>query len=353
MRRILLDNISSRMKLAKPLYSSDGTVLFNAGTQMNAGITYQLKKLKVTYVYIEEDSAFDIDVPDVINEKTRVNAVASVKELFEKVRLGQNIDLNQIRKTVDLLVSELSKNKGMVNFIDMRTVDDYLYSHSVNVCVLSIMAGISIGYDKECLNELGVGALLHDIGKLGVSPELLAKNGRFSQQEEDEIKEHPLIGFNILDKNPKISSLSAQCVMQHHERINGSGYPKGCKGDEINRYAQIVGIADVYDALVSGSCYRRATSVYEAIALIKKASGTCFNNELVQVFTDNIAVYPIGSVVRLSNKQIGVVVDVSRESKTKPVLRILLDENKVPVTDFSEIDLSKNTSLYIADTVER
>jgi HD-GYP domain-containing protein (c-di-GMP phosphodiesterase class II) len=342
------------MKLAKPLYNADGMILLNAGIELQDRFIDRLKELDVSYIYVEDDLTQDIDVPDVIGEKTRVEAVSSAKKIVEQIKLGRGVDAAQAKKVTNTLVDELCRNKGvMANFSDMRTRNDYLFSHSVNVCVLSIMTGISLGFDELRLQDLGVGALLHDVGKIEINPDILNKNGRLTVEEAEEIKKHPSLGFNLLRSNPDISLISAHCAFQHHERYDGSGYPRGLKEDQIHQYAQIVSIADVYDALTSDATYRRAMPVYEAIAIITKAGGSYFDSELVKAFVDNIAIYPIGSVVRLNNNQIGVVVDISREFKSRPVVRILFDEHKQPVTKLIELDLSKNPRLYIADVVER
>jgi HD-GYP domain-containing protein (c-di-GMP phosphodiesterase class II) len=253
-----------------------------------------------------------------------------------------------------MLVDELRRNQGLlVNFIDMRTRGDYLFSHSVNVCILSIMTGIGLEYDELKLRDLGIGALMHDIGKLEISSDILNKTGRLSQEEVEEIKKHPIYGFETLRRNPDISLMSAHCAFQHHERYDGSGYPRGLTGNGIHEFAHIVAIADVYDALTSDVSYRSAVPVYEALAIILKATGTLFDERLVTCFMENIAVYPIGTVVRLNTNQIGVIVDISRENKTKPVIRIITNEHKEMVNELVEIDLQKNPRVYIADVVER
>ncbi len=354
MRRILLENITSGMKLAKPLYNADGMILLNAGIELRERFIDRLKELDVTYVYVEDELTSDIDIPDIISEKTRIEAITSAKTIMEQIKLGKNVDADQAKKITNMLVDELCHNHGaLLNFIDMRTNNDYLFGHSVNVCVLSIMTGISLGFDELRLRDLGVGALLHDVGKTKIAPELLNKTGRLTADETTEIKKHPTFGFEILRKNPDISLVSAHCAYQHHERYDGSGYPRGLKGQEIHQFAHIVAIADVYDALTSDAIYRKAIPVYEALAIISKAAGVYFDAELINKFTENIAVYPIGSVVRLNNNQFGVVVDISRECKSKPVVRIIFDENKKQVNKLIEIDLSKNSRLYIADVVER
>lgn len=354
MRRILLDNIAAGMKLAKPLYSADGSILLNAGVELKDFYLHRLKELDLTYIYIEDDLTADIDIPDVISEKARVEAVVNAKQIMDKIKVGKGVDAGQAKLVANSLVDELCRNRGtLLNFVDMRTKNDYLFTHAVNVCILSIMTGISLGYDELRLRDLGVGALLHDVGMTQIPGELINKAGRLTPEENTIIKRHPELGFEILRRNPDISLMSAHCAYQHHERHNGCGYPRQIKGSQIHQFAQIVAITDVYDALTADTPYRRAMPVYEAITIVQKASGVYFDSEIVDKFSENVAIYPIGTVVRLSNKQIGVVVDLSRDVKTKPIIRIISDENKQQVNTLVEIDLVKNPSIYIADVVER
>ncbi|MCE5287070.1 MAG: HD-GYP domain-containing protein [Pelosinus sp.] len=353
MRRILLNNIAAGMKLARPLYTADGTVLLNAGIDLNERFVSRLKEFDLSYIYIEDELTQDIDVQDVVSEKTRVEAVAAAKNIMENVRLGRGVDSEQAKKIANMLVDELCGKRGtMLNLIDMRTRSDYLFAHAVNVCVLSILTGLNMGYDEIRLRDLGIGALMHDIGKLQISSEICNKAENLTPKEETEFKRHPEIGFEILRKNQEFSILSAHCAFQHHEHYDGSGYPRGLRQEEIHQYAGIVAIADRYDALISDTPKHSAISVYEALAIITRAAGTYFAPEIVENFVKNIAVYPIGSMVRLSNNQVGVVVDFSRENKTKPVVRIITDENRQQINTLQEIDLSKNPALYIAGVEE-
>jgi HD-GYP domain-containing protein (c-di-GMP phosphodiesterase class II) len=354
MRRILLDNIVAGMKIAKPLYSADGKILLNAGLEVKDSYVRRLRELDLSYIYVEDELTADIEVPDVVSEKARIEAVNTAKNIMDNVKLGKMVDAGQAKKTANNLVDELCRNKGtLVNFIDLRTRSDYLFNHSVSVCILSIMTGISLGYDELRLRDLGVGALLHDIGKIMLDPDLLNKSDRLTTKELEETRKHSQLGFDILRKNPDISLLAAHCAFQHHERYDGSGYPRGLSGGEIHEFAQIVALADAYDALTSDVSYRAAVPVYEALAIIANETESYFNPEVVNNFTGNIAIYPIGTVVRLSNNEIGVVVDISKEVKHKPVVRIIADENQQRIDRIVEIDLSKNSRLYIADVVER
>ena len=348
MRRCALQDIQAGMKLARPIYGADGQALLNAGVALRVSYIERLHELDISHIYVEDELTQDIDVPDVVGENVRQEVVMSARAIIEGSRVGQGLDIDRAKKTANLLVDELSRNRGMlVNFTDMRARGDYLFSHVANVCILSIMTGMNLGYDELRLRDLGVGALLHDVGQIFIPQAIIDKKEKLTSEEVQTIRRHPELGFELIRKSPEVSVLSAHCAFQHHERVDGSGYPRGLREDEIHPYAQIVGIADIFDALSSNSVYRRALPPQEALAILQKSSGHLFSAEPVQAFCDNIAVYPVGSLVRLNTQQIGVVVDISRAAKTRPVVRIVLDELNQRVERFWEIDLSKQPQVCI------
>lgn len=192
MRRILLDNVTPGMKLGKPLYSADGKILLNAGLELKNSYIERLKNLEVSYIYVEDDLTADIDIPDVVDEKARVEAVAAAKTIMDGIKLGKAVDAGHAKKVANDLVDELCRNRGvLVNFVDMRAKNDYLFSHCVNVCILSVLTGMSMGYDELRLRDLGVGALLHDVGQTQVDGEILNKTQPLTPAEIAEIKNHP------------------------------------------------------------------------------------------------------------------------------------------------------------------
>ncbi|HWR39018.1 MAG TPA: HD-GYP domain-containing protein [Patescibacteria group bacterium] len=354
MRRCALQDIRAGMKLARPIYSPDGTILLSAGMELRSSYIERLNVLDISHVYIEDELTQDIDIPDVVDESVRREVVTAARSIIEHSRVGKGIDAERAKKTANMLVDELSSNRGtLVNFTDMRARGEYLFSHVANVCILSIMTGMNLGYDQLRLRDLGVGALLHDVGQIFIPKEIFDKNEKLTQEEVDAIRRHPELGFELIRKSPEISILSAHCAFQHHERVDGSGYPRGLQGSDVHQYAQIVGIADVFDALSSNSAYRRALHPREALAILQKASDKFFDEAILQAFCDNIAVYPIGSLVRLNTKQIAVVVDISREAKSRPVVRIVLDEWNQKMANFLEIDLSKHPQVYVESIVNQ
>jgi HD-GYP domain-containing protein (c-di-GMP phosphodiesterase class II) len=231
-------------------------------------------------------------------------------------------------------------------------VDDYTFAHSVNVCVLSIISGIGLGYSISRLKELGVGAILHDIGKLKVPQELLKKPSQLTVEEFEEIKKHTIYGYEILKNNKKVSMVSAFIAFGHHERYDGSGYPLQLKGESIHHCARIVAVADVYDALTSDRVYRKKIKPHEAIEYILSLSAHHFDEEIVQSFIRFVAIYPVGTGVILNTKERGVVISENKDMPTKPVIRVVYSEKGKKVSKYYEIDLSSSKNVFITEACE-
>lgn len=232
---------------------------------------------------------------------------------------------------------------------DMLITDHYLYQHSVNVCIYTTMLGIAHGYDREDLLSLSMGSLLHDIGKTKVSPEILLKPGKLTVEEFDEIKKHPEHGFQILKEEPGISLRVAHCAFQHHERNNGSGYPRGIEGNEIHEFAKWISVADTYDAITSHRVYRSGKLPHEALEVLYTGAGSLYDTDKLILFRDKIAIYPIGTEVRLNTGVAGVIADLNKLLPSRPIVRILQNEGGESLTIPYEVDLSKNLSMTITE----
>jgi HD-GYP domain-containing protein (c-di-GMP phosphodiesterase class II) len=221
----------------------------------------------------------------------------------------------------------------------------------VNVAVLSVMTGISLGYNELKLRDLGVGALLHDLGKVKIDERIYNKPGSLTSEEFDTIKLHTTYGFEMLQSMKSVNILCAHVAFQHHERFDGQGYPRGMKGKEIHDFARIVSLADVYDALTADRPYRRALRPYHAVEYLNSMGGTQFDPDLTKAFVEHIAIYPVGSYVNLNTKQKAIVVSVNKPNKTRPVVRVLTDIDGNPTTPF-ELDLSTAPTLFINGFIE-
>ncbi|MDS1029334.1 HD-GYP domain-containing protein [Bacillota bacterium LX-D] len=357
MRKVRIDYLQPGMKVARPVISSDGYVLLNTDIVLKKSYIEQLKFFNVSAIYIHDDLAPDLDVCDVISDNTRMEAIRSVKELVVNIRDNifkeKKIIVRQekIINTIKNIISDLLKNEDLVvNLTDIRTADSYTFAHSVNVCVLSILTGINLNFSENQLFHLGTGALLHDIGKTLIPNEIINKPGKLDEQEREKIKMHTIFDYNILENQSEISSFAAKVALQHHERIDGSGYPHGLKGKKIHLYSQITGIADVYDALTSDRVYRKAFLPHEAYEFLSGTGGTIYDYNLVKVFLSQIAPYPVGTFVKLNTGEIGVVVDVPKELTIRPVIRVFFKENRL-VKEPYELKLTHLTQVVIKDII--
>ncbi|HOV42638.1 MAG TPA: HD-GYP domain-containing protein [Syntrophothermus lipocalidus] len=350
MRRVAVELLEPGMIVARSIFDSEGNCLLGAGVTLTDYYIQRLKELGIVSIYVEDD-LFDSlgEIKEPISEQTRLETIKEVRKNFQALEANRRINTRHVKKMVDTILDELMSNREvLINLSDIRTYDDYTFSHSCNVCVLSLLTGITLGYNELKLKELGIGALLHDIGKIRVSKELLNKRGELTKNEYAEIKKHAAYGFDILRTYEDIPLLSAHIAFQHHERWDGKGYPRGLNQEQIHEYARIVAVADVYDALLADRPYRSAYSINQAVAILNHMSGLYFEPRILAALVSNVAVYPIGSVVMLNTGEIGVVVDVNRNAPTRPVVRVVLDRRLLRLKNPHEVDLSNLSTVYIA-----
>jgi HD-GYP domain-containing protein (c-di-GMP phosphodiesterase class II) len=208
------------------------------------------------------------------------------------------------------------------------------------------MLGLTYGYGKDELMTLGLGALLHDIGKTKVPLDVLRKPGKLSEAEFAEIKKHAEYGYLMLKDEPNVPLLAAHCAYQHHERLNGSGYPRGITGEAIHEYARWIGLVDSYDAMTTHRVYRSAMLPHEALEVLFTGAGTLYDQEKIALFRDKIALYPLGVTVRLNTGEIAVVVDLNASAAHRPIVRVLENADGETVPPY-EIDLSKKLTILI------
>ena len=352
MRKVQIDYVKPGMKLARSIFTSNGNILLGCGVELTQRYIDWLKEKGIFNVYIEDDISEGIEIKDVISDETRIRAEKIVKNVMVDIIENNQISEEfQIKKVVNQIVDELLENKDvLVNLNDMRLMDEYTFGHCVNVCVLSIMTGIAMGYNELRLRDLGVGALLHDVGKMRIPVSILKKPGRLTDNEYDEIKRHTILGFDILRNCDAISKISANTALTHHERCDGTGYPNGLHKDEIHEFSKIVAIADVYDAMTTDRIYRKAVQPYEAVEYLLEMGNTQFDYSIVKIFMNNISIYPEGSGVVLNTGEKGLVVKVNKGFPTRPHVRIIYDRNGHRCNKFEEIDLISHPSVFIVDS---
>jgi HD-GYP domain-containing protein (c-di-GMP phosphodiesterase class II) len=348
------------MQLAKSIYSDEGLVLLAEGVELTEPLLNRLKELGMRFLYIRDPLTEGIDVREPISQETRRRAMHTLKRTFRdyidrpaRHAIGVYPYVGrEMREVMRLIIDDLSSNRdAMMMLMDMQAVDHYLYSHSLNVCIYTTMLGLAHGYQGEDLLTLGLGALLHDIGKTQIDMQVLLKPGKLDERELAEMRRHAEIGYLLLKDEPNIPLIAAHCAYQHHERINGSGYPRGLQGDEIHEFAKWIAIVDSYDAMTSYRVYRNTMLPHQAVEALYAGSGTLYDTEMLKVFRDNVAIYPVGIGVRLSTGQEAVVVDLNATSVHRPIVRVLTDEEGHELTQPYDLDLSKQLSIVIREVL--
>ncbi|MGZ9583257.1 HD-GYP domain-containing protein [Paenibacillus marinisediminis] len=343
------------MKLAKKIYNDEGMVLLGEGVELSKLYIDRLISMGISCVYVEDERTEGIVAPDMLSDETRRAANKMIRREFKQLMA----DSTSRKRTVpnlgkpflelmENIIDDISSNsEAMVMLGDIQTTDYYVYRHSLNVCVYSTMFGIHYGYNREDLKTLAMGALLHDIGKTQIKAETLNKPGRLTTEEYEHMKTHAEIGYRILKDIPNIPLLTAHCAFQHHERLNGSGYPRGIQSKEIHEFAKWIAIADSYDAMTTHRVYRTAMMPHEALEILYTGSNTLYEQHMLQLFRDRIAVYPLGMTVELSTGEIGVVSQINPQYPQRPIIRLLLDPYGQPYQDLRDIDLSTSLNIII------
>jgi HD-GYP domain-containing protein (c-di-GMP phosphodiesterase class II) len=348
MQRVSTSNLQPGQVIGRDIFNADGDVLLRWGIVLTEKYIKRLIELGIYSVYIENPYVKEITIPEAINERIRIKAIKILKDNFLRIKASNILDVREFSAIANVVVDEVCANRNLlIHLTDVRAYDDYTFIHSVNVSILAVFAGIGLGYGKTKLKELALGGLLHDVGKMFVPKEILNKPAKLTEAEMEIMKGHSLLGFELLRKNPEVSLLVAHMAFQHHERPNGSGYPRGLQGDEIHEYANIIAIADVYDALISDRPYRRGILPHEAYEVLLELTRTQLDLNILKVFFKYVAIFPVGSLVQINTGEIGVVIEVRQQFPLKPQIRIILDAKGHAVDKVYEMNLKDTPTQFI------
>ncbi|KNZ71029.1 metal dependent phosphohydrolase [Thermincola ferriacetica] len=339
MRRVLTGNLTPEMSIARTIFSANGFPLLAAGTQLNDVYIGKLASLGINAIYVKTGMDNMIHVYDPVSERTRAEAIKALKKVFLEFAKTGKLRTDLISGHVNNIVDEALRNrKKVINTLDVRSMEDYLYGHCVNVCILAVLTAINMEYNELQLRDIGLGAILHDLGHMLVEKEILQKQGPLTPEEMAKIRKHCEYGFEPLRELRNISLLSAHTAYQHHERFDGSGYPRGLRGHDIHEYARIVAICDVFDAMTMDRPFHRAYHPHEAMKLITESAGKLFDPEIVAIFKRIVACYPAGDFVEMSSGEVGIICDHIKEAEScKTLALILLDKHKRPLVHAQEI----------------
>lgn len=339
MRYLPIAKIDEEMFLANTIFSNDGKILLNKRTKLSPSYIKRLENLRYTHLYIYNSEDEKWDCSGLISDKIRAEAMAVLWDSLISAVKRQPINANKVIFTIEgILRDVLQRPDALFNLIDTKTIENYIYNHSINVCILSILMGKKLELEREQLKELAIGAFLHDLGTAYIGSST-KKINELSTQDTVQIRQHTKHGFEILKNISNFSFHTANIAYQHHEREDGSGYPMGLIGKDLHLYSKIVAVADSYDAMISDRAYRKALWSGEALAELEQDSPLKYDPKVVDALIQSVAVYPVGSVVLLSNGEQAVVVEVT---SSKTILQHLQTTDDFPeVYKDSELQIEK------------
>ena len=273
--------------------------------------------------------------------KICAQAKQAVTSMFQEARMGKAVDAANARKLVEEISDSVTRNPGaLISIARLKTADDYTYMHSVAVCALMIALGRQLGLDEELIRKLGIAGLLHDLGKAMMPLEVLNKPGKLTDEEFRIMKSHPEEGYKLLQESHGVDEITFDVVLHHHEKTDGSGYPKGLKGDEISLHAKMGAVCDVYDAITSNRPYKAGWDPAESLRKMAEWANGHFDPTVFQAFVKSLGIYPIGSLVRLGSGRLGIVVDQSPKSLLMPRIKVFFSTRSSARIRPELIDLS-------------
>lgn len=339
MRKITLQELSSGMKLARSIHTPDGRILAAAGTVATTNLINRLPDLGLHSLYIETGTTTE----DLLSEKTYLFLLRKFYELETSIQNGKDGAFDLIKEPLFAMLDEVSAGNNILYFDSFhRPLGTELSGHSINVAVLSTVIGLVLGYNALRLKELAIGALLHDIGRLRLPPELWKRVPQ-TTQERATMEEHPGLSFQMLRGRSDITAVAANIAYQHHERLDGKGYPRGLSGEKIIEAAKIVAVANIFDAMTSESPQRPALSPGKAMNYLRSNAGSLFDVMAVAALVKRVAEYPIGVKVRLSNGKIAEVTRLNKEDARRPYVAY---EQSGP-----EVDLLARPEIHIVEDI--
>lgn len=290
-------------------------------------------------------------------KKTYDQSHKYIIDTLQSVRMGNGVDVETAKGLVSQLTDSIIQNESaLVLLSQLKQHDEYTVRHSLNVCILALLLGKHMDFTEQDLRVLGVGALLHDIGKMKLPDKILNKPGKLEWEEFELIKEHPDIGYRLLKQKSGLPWGALDVVRSHHERVDGSGYPRGLDSERIGMFPRITSVVDVYDAITTNRAYHDGISPHEALRQMYESHAGAFPEELLDRFIQCLSIFPIGSLVELDNGDIGVVMSVNHHKHLLPVVLLVLNKERVPyfprkVCNLELLDM-RGSPVHIAKILE-
>jgi len=353
MRIISLNSIKGNELLARDIISSNDTVLISTGAVIKKEYVKRLMDFGIENIYVEDEYAKGVNLNDSLEIQIKDQCQEVVKQILENYSYHSNTELQEIKKVADEVILDiLSEPEVIYNISGIREKSESTFSHSLNVCVLSVILAIRMKIHKDKVRDIAIGSLLHDIGFTYITIDYQnLQIETCSEKEKREIKKHIIYGYSAVEKMDWLSLTSKDIIISHHERIDGTGYPFHIKGDRIKIGSKIVAVCDEFDSRVYGNLTEKM-KVHDAIDYIVSQAGVTFDFFVVKALIDSVAAYPTGTMIITNQGETGIVLRQNAKCPTRPVIRIVRDKEGNQLENWIEKDLTKELTLFIKDTID-
>ncbi|WMJ21989.1 HD-GYP domain-containing protein [Paludicola sp. MB14-C6] len=322
------ENLKPGMILAKDIWCRSSFLpLLCAGNKLSDRIIQNFNEKEIRGAYIECPGSEGIEIEEIIPMEVKVRVSAEIEQIFKCMQNEKGsifTCMDTLNRVADYLVDIITENDDcMLNIIDLKNYNEYAYVHSMQVGILSTLIGRKMAYSSSKLKDLAISGILHDIGKTFVPTAILDKEGPLTSDEYSIMQKHPKFGIDKLMSCGSISGDVLEGIINHHEKVDGTGYPYHLVEDEISEFGKIIAIADVYDALTSTRTYRDAWEPHAAINYMMSCTDSHFNVDLLSKFLTVVAAYPVGVLVKLNNGLVGVVTNTVEGLPLNPIVKVL------------------------------
>ena len=349
MRIVAVDELTNEMILSREIIDCEtARVLLGKGAGLLPQYAARLRSMGINWLYVDDAVSAGIEIKPAVRQELADQAEASLQEIFASLQLDRQPEyLAMVQLTQELVREVLANRDLLINVYELRCRGGDFLGHSVNVAFMSLLIGQSLQYDPGKLKSLGMGALLHDIGVVGLPVNLMNRRSNFSLEEKLLYEQHPVLGYHAVRDSWEISPQSRGIILSHHERSDGSGYPRRLLKGDIHEFSRIVGLADCFEELAGGHPLSRELHIQEAVELLLAEADSWFETALVKSFTNRIPLCPTGATVRLNDGRSAVVVAQNQGFPTRPVVRVFRDAAGNPLAPGADIDLLVNNHLLI------
>ncbi len=348
---VRIDQLEAGDILEQDIMTRDFQILLGKGTILKNEYIEKLKELGVIEVVIRQRLKIPTQEIVILREDMEQSFRNKVREVMEKHTYQHNEELRELCQTADTIITEiLVEDKVIEKVYDIRERNADIYEHSISVCTLVTLMALKYRLPKNKVREMGLACLLHDLGLRYLTINYVGRNmTEMSDTEFAEYKKHSVYAYSALKNESWISEESKNMILMHHEHMDGSGYPLHATMIPIS--IQIITLCDLFDEMICGIGYRRA-KVHEAVEYLKAAANHFFPRELVNTFLNFIAIYPVGTKVRMNTGEVAVVVRQNHALSDRPIIRIIEDKSGQTVTDEIIKDLEQNLTLFIDSAEE-